>query len=248
MQGIIRVIEKPLGELLSEAGLINQGQLQVVLTEKDIYPDLRIGEILALHSWIEQKTADFFAEDVPKLAQQEDLNLRIGGFFNKAGLLSSEDIYDILGEQEKSGIKFGSTAVLKGLIKQETLDFYLKYFTIDQNKGTHFQYRDEKTLIQKRFTLIDAKQEVINESLSEHYRKALSCFKKSCSTNNKSQKIKYLKRFTHIYFKIEKLKTKHDLSHNNESINQLNQLDKIYMICLAKLQKITDHKKERIVS
>ena len=103
MQDIIRVIDKPLGELLSEAGLINQGQLQVVLREKDIYPDLKIGEILALHSWVKQKTADFFAEDIPKLVQQENLNLKIGAFFNKAGLLSSEEIYDILTEQEKSG-------------------------------------------------------------------------------------------------------------------------------------------------
>ena len=32
------------------------------------------------------------------------------------------------------GVKFGSLAVLKGCIKQETLEFFLKYFVENHNK------------------------------------------------------------------------------------------------------------------
>jgi hypothetical protein len=153
MQAVFDLMTKPLGQVLEEAGLVNEGQLKVALMEQDIYPNLRIGEILALHSWIKQETADFFAEKMPQLIKKEGSELKIGNFFHQAYLLSEKDIENILSEQKQTGIKFGSIAVLKGYLKQQTLDFFLKYFTLESSKKTDFQYKDKDTLTQKRLSI-----------------------------------------------------------------------------------------------
>ena len=51
---------KPIGELLTSAGLISEGQLQTALYDQQAYQDMRLGEILATRGWLHQKTADFF--------------------------------------------------------------------------------------------------------------------------------------------------------------------------------------------
>ncbi len=116
---------KPLGEILQEAALVNSGQVQVALMEQSIYQDLRIGEILALHGWIAQKTVDFFAELLPSLVQNPVRN-KIGDYFYEAGLLTKSQIQEILNEQNQIGGRFGAIAVFKVFIKPETLSFFLK--------------------------------------------------------------------------------------------------------------------------
>jgi hypothetical protein len=122
---------KPLGEILQEAALISSGQLQVALMEQLTYDNLRIGEILALHGWIQVKTANFFVDTFPKLVNKSNKK-RIGSYLREAGLLDEYDVQDIVTEQLKTGIKFGSLAVMKGLIKSETLEFFLQHFFPEQ--------------------------------------------------------------------------------------------------------------------
>ena len=140
MQAVSELMAQPIGQIMREAGLINQGQIQVALMEQEIYSHLRFGEILALHGWITQKTADFFAEDLINLSKRPQ-PIKIGDYLSQADLLTKKDINDILDEQFELGIKFGSMAVLKGCIKQETLEFFLKYFVGQKTEidDSHFQ-------------------------------------------------------------------------------------------------------------
>ncbi|HEY9768903.1 MAG TPA: hypothetical protein V6C71_10475 [Coleofasciculaceae cyanobacterium] len=50
----------------------------------------------------------------------------IGFYLNKAGLLSEEDIGIILSEQHRHSLSFGDTAVKQGLIKPNTVNFFLQ--------------------------------------------------------------------------------------------------------------------------
>ena len=134
MQNVSELIIKPVGQVLQEAGLINEGQLQVALMEQGIYKNLKLGEILALHGWVKQETADFFGEQMHYLIEK-NIQVKIGNYFHQAGLLSQEDINDILTEQQDLGIKFGSAAVLRGCLKQETLEFFLKYFVWEKKNS-----------------------------------------------------------------------------------------------------------------
>ncbi|MGB2925592.1 MAG: hypothetical protein WBB82_09845 [Limnothrix sp.] len=114
-----------IGKLLTEAGLISTGQLQTALYDQQIYSDMRVGEILALRGWLSQRTADFFG-DFLQSDQVTKEKLLLGEYFLNANLVSQKQINEILAEQQLNHVRFGSIAVLKGYISQETLDFFLK--------------------------------------------------------------------------------------------------------------------------
>ena len=113
-----------LGETLKKAGLISSSQIQVALTDLNYNPDLRFGEVLTLRGWLEQQTADFFADEWQPLLEQME-RYPLGYYLVKSGLLTGEQTYLILEEQKQLWIKFGSIAIIKGYITQETLDFFL---------------------------------------------------------------------------------------------------------------------------
>ncbi|MGK7946444.1 MAG: hypothetical protein AB4058_18445 [Microcystaceae cyanobacterium] len=118
-----------LGELLTEAHLISPEQLRVALLEQSIYPKQRLGEILATQGRIKQQTADFFVEQWPKILQEASVipKKHLGDYLLEAGLLSSEQIAEILEEQQNNGLwqRFGAIAVFKGWIQVSTIDFFL---------------------------------------------------------------------------------------------------------------------------
>ncbi len=116
---------KPIGEILQEAGLINSPQLEVALRDQTYYQDMRLGEILALRGWIKQDTADFFVHEWFKLVNKR-IDHPIGFYLQKAGLLTEQDIKVILLEQHKHPLRFGDIAVKQGLIKPDTVDFFVQ--------------------------------------------------------------------------------------------------------------------------
>ena len=116
---------KPIGEILQEAALITNPQLEVALRDQTYYEDMRLGEILALRGWIKQDTADFFVQDWFKLINRR-IDRPIGFYLNKAGLISEADIELILREQHVNSLRFGDTAIKKGLVKPNTLHFFLQ--------------------------------------------------------------------------------------------------------------------------
>lgn len=113
-----------LGETLQKAGLISDSQIQVALVDREYNQELRLGEILAIRGWLEPQTANFFADEWQFLLQQQN-KYPLGYYLEKSGLLTPGQISSILQEQKKIWLKFGSVAIIQGLLKQNTLDFFL---------------------------------------------------------------------------------------------------------------------------
>ncbi|MEM9271841.1 MAG: pentapeptide repeat-containing protein [Cyanobacteria bacterium P01_F01_bin.143] len=120
---------KPLGEILVEAGLVSLAQIEIALQEQS-QSNLKIGEILALHGWIKQETADFFVERWAKLVSKKDKKPLIY-YFKEAALLDEEQISNLLEEQKKQQakrrkkIRFHNLAVERGFLKRITVDYFL---------------------------------------------------------------------------------------------------------------------------
>ena len=120
---------KPLGEILVEAGIVSLAQIEIALQEQS-QSNLKIGEILALHGWIKQETADFFGEKWSQLIENEQKQPLIY-YFKEASLLDEQQINALLKEQKKlqqqqqKKIRFHHLAVKKGYLKQITVDYFL---------------------------------------------------------------------------------------------------------------------------
>ncbi|MGK7939042.1 MAG: hypothetical protein AB4062_02565 [Crocosphaera sp.] len=126
-----------LGEVLREADLLTESQLQTVLQDQLHYSSYRIGEIIALRGWLKQETVDFFAEDWATYLKQEP-QYPLGEYLKQAGLLKKEDIEHILSQQKQLEMRFGEIAVAQGLIKPTTLNFFLNHLFCQAADDTLF--------------------------------------------------------------------------------------------------------------
>lgn len=117
-----------LGEILQNAGLISSSQTKMVLLERQYNFEPRFGEALAAKGWIEQRTANFFAEEWDTILQQPERQ-PLGFYLEKSGLLTKQQIASILQEQKQIWVKFGSVAILQGLLKQQTVNFFLNHLS-----------------------------------------------------------------------------------------------------------------------
>ena len=114
-----------IGELLLQAGLITEEQLQVALADQSAFGGLhRIGEILAMRGWIDRETIEIFAGDIHE-AIQDPTEMKLGDYLVLAKLLDRDRVEQLLEEQQHSGVRLGTMAVQRGWIKQQTLDFLL---------------------------------------------------------------------------------------------------------------------------
>lgn len=120
---ITLVQRKRIGEILLAANLVSPAQIEVALQDQQ-YNQLQLGEILALRGWIKQETADFFARQWSEKIKATG-KLPLGYYFKEAALLNDRQIEAILEEQKINGLKFGAIAVLKGWLKQTTVDFFI---------------------------------------------------------------------------------------------------------------------------
>jgi hypothetical protein len=157
---------KPLGVILEQAGLVALPQIEVALRDQAYCSNLLIGEILALRGWIKQETADFFAQELPALIQQEKTE-PIGQYFKRAALLDDIQIQDILAAQKQgqTWIRFGALAVFKGYIKQSTLDFFLEYLVRDFRADSTFTtQRKQRRSLEEEFDFAFAYQTINSDS------------------------------------------------------------------------------------
>ena len=115
---------KKIGAILREADLVSIHQLDLALKDQANFPNLRLGEILARRGWIKSETADFFVQNWSSIVQEKDRR-PLGYYLVKSALLEPKQIETILKEQESTGIRFGTIAVMQGLLKSTTLDFFL---------------------------------------------------------------------------------------------------------------------------
>ncbi|MEB3309047.1 MAG: hypothetical protein VKJ02_02335 [Snowella sp.] len=132
-----RFSPKLLGSILWEAGLITPSQIEVALQDQQYYR-LPLGEILALHGWIQQETADFFAETWPTIVLASYIQ-PLGHYLQSAALLNEEQIQQILLEQKQLGVRFGALAVMKGWVKQQTVDYFLENLVPQAKACSDFQ-------------------------------------------------------------------------------------------------------------
>ncbi|MGY6530843.1 MAG: hypothetical protein ACXITR_13045 [Cyanobacterium sp.] len=170
--------KKLMGQLLLDAGLITPSQLDVALADQNQFFKLKIGEILALRGWLKSQTADFLVEiENKKSAKIYKKEYPIGYYLQKAGLLSDEQINNILQEQKKLGIKFCETAVLKGYLKEKTAEFFLEFLLINSNSVDEDIEEDTSPWTSKKHEVIDINNikvtRIINDkTLSEDFHSA----------------------------------------------------------------------------
>ena len=113
------------GEILIDAGLVTEAQVQVALKDQTIFGTIyRIGEILALRGWVQQETIDFLVADLPRIIQQTSKQ-RLGEYLIQACLLTQDQVDELLKEQRQCGVRIGALAVMHGWISKQTLDFLL---------------------------------------------------------------------------------------------------------------------------
>ncbi len=123
---------KPLGQILVEAGLISMSQIELALREQE-QSNLKIGEILTLHGWIKQETADFFAEQWKGLLLEPQKKPLIY-YFQQAALLDQQQINELIRLQKlkQKKVRFHNLAVEQKYLKQVTVDFFVtNLFCID---------------------------------------------------------------------------------------------------------------------
>jgi hypothetical protein len=123
-----------LGEVLQQAHLVSETQVKEALrvqSQDRKTQGRKLGEILAERGWLKQQTADFFAQEWSNLLKQRGKkNLKPLGYYLKAAaLLNDEQINMILAEQGQGRlwIRLGAAAVLKGWLKQSTVDFFVEH-------------------------------------------------------------------------------------------------------------------------
>ncbi len=163
------IYPKRLGELLLEADLISPAQIEVSLRDQSYNPDLHLGEILAMRNWIQQKTANFFAQDWSDLIKQKSRN-PIGWYLQQAALLQEGEIKRILNEQKLTGVRFGTVAVLQGVLKSTTLDFFLMYLFPKEIKASpfsHLNYLKENRQLSSKNSMPDLAEHHIELSADE---------------------------------------------------------------------------------
>lgn len=137
-----------LGEVLQQAGLVSTRQLEHALEQQKLINNkLRIGEILAIQEIIDSKTANFFAKQWSKLIVDQPQQ-PIGQYFQQAGLLSEQQIQAILDEQNYTNSKFGELAIAKGWLKQDTVNFFLRYLKPESLTEAELMiFKDEKSVM-----------------------------------------------------------------------------------------------------
>lgn len=131
-------VMKPLGTVLQRGGLISPAQIEVALVDQRNYPNLRIGDVLELRGWIDRCTLDFFSEQWPKLVAGE-VEHPLGVYLQEAGLLSQDQLDTLLEEQLQTGLRIGALAVLRGWLKQETLDLFLQGLAPEHQSASAFK-------------------------------------------------------------------------------------------------------------
>jgi hypothetical protein len=130
-------VMKPLGTVLQRGGLISPAQVEVALVDQRNYPNLRLGDVLELRGWMERSTLDFFSEQWPQLVAQGAQH-PIGVYWQQAGLLTQKQLDSLLEEQLQTGLRIGALAVLRGWLKQETLDLFLQGLAPEHRAASAF--------------------------------------------------------------------------------------------------------------
>ena len=128
---------KPLGQILIEAGLIDISQIEQALLEQK-HNGLEISKILVLHGWIEPEVVNFFHWRWSELISRENKK-PLAYYLQEAKLLDQNQVDAILKLKKTNSkkVRFHRLAVEQGYLKQATVDFFLTHiFKINNSKST----------------------------------------------------------------------------------------------------------------
>lgn len=114
---------QPLGYHLQAAGLVEWEQVQTALKHQ-MASAAPLGKIMAEQGWVSQQTVDFMTTYHSELLSQLRPK-RVGEWLVQAGLISDAQIQTALTEQTSSRQLLGEILVQRGLIQQQTLDYFL---------------------------------------------------------------------------------------------------------------------------
>ena len=114
--------QKLLGVVLQDAHLISDFQIQIALIDQQAYR-MRLGDVLVLHGWLQQKTLDFFVYQWNYLLRNPE-EFSLEDCIQSAGLLSKQQIQFIRQEQVRTNQSFRCIVLQQGLLKKQTLDFF----------------------------------------------------------------------------------------------------------------------------
>jgi hypothetical protein len=148
----------PIGKLLHSAGLISERQLENALNIQAKYTKMKLGEILVLQEGFKPKTIEFFVKQWQQL-KIEGRQFPIGYYLKNAELLKEEQIQAILTAQKKNKLKFGTLAVQKGWLKQNTINFFLENLSIKSPQLVSLdfleQYNQNKLHLERKYANSD---------------------------------------------------------------------------------------------
>lgn len=122
-----------LTDILIQAGLLNEVQIQVAMHDLQMRPEMKFAEVLSVRGWIQEETVDFFELLWEMRLRQSERKL-IGQYLLEARLITEAQLADILQEQRHSSLMFGEIAVLKGYLKHETVHFFVRHLYPDKLK------------------------------------------------------------------------------------------------------------------
>ncbi|NOK70999.1 MAG: tetratricopeptide repeat protein [Chloroflexi bacterium AL-N10] len=188
---------KPLGTVLQKADLISTEQIEMALRKQTKYKNKRLGEILASQGLIKQETANFFAEQWPTLVS-ETSQQPLGQYLKRAFLLNETQIEDILSEQKRTGLRFGTLVALKGLIKQTTINFFVESLNLSrESKFSQIPHIENSDISHEKEDLKRIHQAIINNKQCEPiellklYRKILQ--QEEIPVDNTSEQLQLLR-------------------------------------------------------
>jgi type II secretory ATPase GspE/PulE/Tfp pilus assembly ATPase PilB-like protein len=131
--------EKPLGEVLSQQGLVKREDLEEALEEQKNLRNRRVGEIIAEKAEVPQIVVEQAIENASQSGRK--VQARVGDILIEAGLVTRQQVEDALQEQASGKRKrIGLILIEKGLITEDQLlaalakKFGLQVIDLDETK------------------------------------------------------------------------------------------------------------------
>jgi hypothetical protein len=158
-----------IGQVLLQAGLLTEAQVQVALQDQS-YCGVRFGEILVTRGWVKQETVDFLVEQWPELLQRPN-KMPLGECLQAAGLLTPVQVEQAVREQRINGLRIGAVIVLNGWLKKDTVDFFLKGLAPNRITESPFVTKPRTTgqpIPKPTFNRVNSKgEELVDEDIDD---------------------------------------------------------------------------------
>ncbi len=132
--------EQPLGEVLSQQGLVGKAVIEDALIEQQQLRKRRVGEIIAEQAEVAQVVVDQAIDNATQNGRKKP-QARVGDILVEAGLVTPQQVKDALNEQASGKRKrIGLLLIEKGLISEDQLlaalahKFGLQVIDLDETK------------------------------------------------------------------------------------------------------------------